>query len=91
MDTKLAQRIGLDSIDEITIASASGQHDQIPLFLAHIHVPNLEVTLYGEIAGVYLMQGESPHQALLGRDFLRRCVMNYNGPDGRVVLETTFP
>lgn len=88
IDTQLAEKIGLDSIDTMTTISANGQYDEMPIFLAHIYVPNLEATIYGEIASAHLAHGKSLHRVLLGRDFLRRHIMTYNGPDGRVTLET---
>lgn len=88
IDMQLAEEIGLDSIDTMTTISASGQYDKTPIFLAHIHVPNLEATVYGEIVSVHLAQGKSPRRVLLRRDFLRRHIMTYNGPAGRVILQT---
>ena len=56
------------------------------MHLAQIHVPTLDVTLYGTFAGVDLIAGGMIHQALIGRTFLRHFTMTYNGFTGSVVL-----
>ena len=56
------------------------------MHLAQIHVPSLQVTLYGTFAGVDLIAGGQLHHALIGRTFLRHFTMTYNGASGSVVL-----
>ena len=67
---------------------ASGSHGrhEIDVYLAQIYVQSLDFTVYGRIGGVHLSAGGQRHYALLGRTFLRRFHMNYNGPDGAVKL-----
>ena len=58
----------------------------MPVFLAQIHIPDLGTTMHGEIIGVHLAQGDSPHRVLLGRDFLRDHLMFYDGNTPQVTL-----
>jgi len=49
-------------------------------------VVDLSFTARGLFAGVEL-GGAIPYSALLGRDFLRRCKMTYDGTEGKIVLQ----
>ena len=57
------------------------------MHLAQIHAPELNFTVYGAFAGVLLRAGGQPHAALLGRTFLRRFTMTYEGETGAVSLQ----
>ena len=85
IDSELANELGLLLVDQQVIAGAGGRHT-VDVFLAQIYVPDLGQTLHGHFAGVHLAQGDMPHKAILGRDFLSRCVMIYDGPENRVTL-----
>ncbi len=56
------------------------------MYLAHIHIPNLNFTIYGAFAGVDLIAGGQRHYALIGRTFLRYFKMTYDGLTGDVTL-----
>ena len=58
------------------------------MHLAQIHAPELNFTVYGAFAGVHLRAGGQLHTALLGRTFLRRLTMVYEGETGAVSLRT---
>jgi hypothetical protein len=42
--------------------------------------------MWGEFAGVHLTAGGQRHQALIGRTFLRRFHMTYDGLTGEVTI-----
>lgn len=51
-----------------------------------MHIPVFAFTMWGEFAGVHLAAGGQRHQALVGRSFLRRFRMDYNGRTGEVTI-----
>ena len=87
IDSVLAAELGLPVVDRQKIGGAGGEHE-VNMHLAQIHVASLEFTIYGEFAGVHLAAGGQPHRALLGRTFLQRFVMVYEGHTGTVTIST---
>jgi hypothetical protein len=85
IDNLLAIELGLPVVDRMQVAGVGGQH-LANMYLAQIHVPALNRTLYGSFAGVNLRDGGQPHSALMGRTFLRHYRMVYNGPTGSVTI-----
>jgi hypothetical protein len=85
IDNLLAVELGLPVVDRMQIAGVGGQH-LANMYLAQIHVPALNRTLYGSFAGVNLRDGGQPHSALMGRTFLRHYRMVYDGPTGNVTI-----
>jgi predicted aspartyl protease len=85
IDSLLGARLGLPIVDRMPIAGVGGQH-VANVYLAQIHVPALNRTLYGTFAGVSLQAGGQPHSALMGRTFLRHYRMVYDGLSGRVTI-----
>ncbi len=85
IDNLLAIELGLPVVDRMPISGVGGQH-LANMYLAQIHVPALNRTLYGAFAGVNLRDGGQPHSALMGRTFLRHYRMVYDGPTGRVTI-----
>lgn len=87
IDSELAQDLNLPLVDQQDVLGVGGKHT-MPMFLAQIHVPDLEFTIYGKFVGAHLAQGGQFHKVLLGRTFLRHCVMIYDGHENRVALLT---
>ena len=85
IDNLLAVELGLPVVDRMPIAGVGGQH-LANMYLAQIHVPDLNRTLYGTFAGVNLQSGGQSHSGLLGRTFLRHYRMIYDGPSGAVTI-----
>ena len=56
------------------------------VYMAQIHIPQLNFTQYGKFAGVQLVGGGQQHQALLGRTFLQGTMMIYDGIRGQVTV-----
>ena len=85
IDSELAVALNLPIFDRQQMASAHGV-GAVDMHLAQIHVPELGVTVYGPFAGVHLRAGELHHTALIGRTFLRRFTMVYEGETGAVSI-----
>ncbi len=85
IDSLLGEQLGLPIVDRMPIAGVGGQHIA-NVYLAQIHVPALNRTIYGAFAGVNLQDGGQPHSALMGRTFLRHYRMTYDGPTGKVTI-----
>ncbi|MGI9440311.1 MAG: retropepsin-like aspartic protease [Parvibaculales bacterium] len=87
IDAELAENLQLPKVDKTTISTASGVAT-VDLHLGHIYIPALSWTIYGKFAGVNLAAGGQHHLILLGRDFLQRMTMIYDGPTGAVTILT---
>lgn len=85
IDALLAKDLGLVETDRTTVSGSSGSHE-VPAYLAHVHVPQLGFTQWGQFLGVGLADGGQAHHVLIGRSFLADFSMTYNGTTGRVVL-----
>ena len=51
-------------------------------------MPALQFTIYGRFFGVHLEAGGQIHRALMGRDFLYKFLMVYEGYTGTVTIST---
>jgi predicted aspartyl protease len=87
IDDLLAAQLNLPIIDKRPISGSSGQHEA-KIYLAQVHVPALNYTIYGAFAGVHLAAGGQFHKALIGRTFLVNFTMIYDGPTGRVTIRS---
>ncbi|MBI4923211.1 MAG: retroviral-like aspartic protease family protein [Devosia nanyangense] len=85
IDDDLAKALDLPIVDKKTFGGIGGAHEA-NMYLAQIHIPDLTHTLYGEFGGVKLAAGGQQHRALLGRMFLRRFDLRYNGGTGEVEI-----
>jgi predicted aspartyl protease len=85
IDNLLAATLNLPVIDRKAIAGSSGAH-VTNVYLAQIHIPSLNYTIYGQFAGVDLIAGGQFHQVLIGRTFLANFRMIYEGDTGTVTL-----
>jgi hypothetical protein len=87
IDNLLATNLNLPIADRRPISGIHGSHSA-NMHLAQVHIPSLGFTLYGMFAGVDLHAGGQPHLALLGRTFLQRFTMIYEGRTGNVILSS---
>jgi hypothetical protein len=85
IDNLLAAELKLPIADKRPIAGVHGSK-MANMHLAQIHVPSLAYTIYGMFAGVDLAAGGQQHKALIGRTFLMRFRMVYEGDTGTVTL-----
>jgi predicted aspartyl protease len=85
IDDELAKELNLPLIDRQEIGGVGGKHI-VNMYLAQIHTPSLAFTHYGRFAGVLLNEGGQSHRALIGRSFLQRFILIYDGMRGQVSL-----
>jgi predicted aspartyl protease len=85
IDNLLAAQLNLPLVDRRPIGGIGGQQ-MANIYLAQIHVSTLRFTIYGAFAGVELRAGGQVHSALIGRTFLRKYTMVYEGRTGTVTL-----
>ena len=85
IDEKLAQKLGLTPIDRQKIGGIKGKEEHI-FYLGMIYVPPpLNRHRKGSFIGVDM---EERQLVLLGRDFLRDCILIYNGTNGTITIST---
>ena len=85
IDSRLAEELQLPTIDRQSVSGVHGS-SQVNIHLAQIYIPNLTFTIYGQFAGVHLQAGGQLHKALIGRTFLEKFSMDYDGSTGSVIL-----
>lgn len=85
IDSTLATVLRLPIVDRQDVSGVHGK-DKVNVHLAQIYVPSLQFTTYGSFFGVHLSAGGQPHQALIGRTFLRSFTLIYDGTAGTVTL-----
>jgi predicted aspartyl protease len=85
IDDDLAKKLALPVVDRRKVSGIGGVHE-VSMYLAQIHIPTLNFTLYGSFAGVNLIAGGQSHYALIGRTFLMAFTMTYEGRTGTVTL-----
>jgi gag-polyprotein putative aspartyl protease len=87
IDSLLAAQLNLPVVDKRPISGIHGK-EEVNMHLAQIYVPALAYTIYGAFAGVHLVAGGQTHKALLGRTFLRRFRLIYEGDTGSVTISS---
>ncbi len=86
IDADLALSLRLPVIDsDSEVAGSSGAH-AADIYLAQIHIPELERTISGRFTGVRLAAGGQLHRAIIGRSFLKDFVLYYDGPTGEATI-----
>lgn len=86
IDSSLARELALPVINQRSVSGAHGRAT-LNIHLAQVHIPSLNIIVYGEFAGAHLTAGGQRHFALIGKDILRRLKMTYDGTTGSVSLE----
>ncbi len=87
IDNLLAAQLKLPIVDRRMVAGANGGY-VTNMYLAQVHIPTLGFTLYGAFAGADLKAGGQVHSALIGRTFLCRFTMVYEGKTGTVTISS---
>ncbi len=85
IDSLLAAQLNLPIVDRRVQAGAHGARE-VNMHLAQVHIPTLGFTIYGAFAGVDLRAGGQSIDAPIGRTFLRRFKMIYEGATGTVEI-----
>jgi hypothetical protein len=84
IDSSLASELELPISDRRELYGGLGKN-QVYVYLAQVFVPTLGFTQHGQFAGVHLAGGFHA-RVLMGRTFLEKFKMLYDGPSGRVTL-----
>ena len=84
VDATVARDLGLPVYGEKQISGIFGPQ-QATVYRAQIYIPPLDETIFGDFYGV-TMSGQFYQRAILGRDFLFRCVFHYDGRTGEVTI-----
>ena len=87
IDIELAQRLGLPIVDEGKVRTAAGTMDT-DIYRAQIVEPTSRIIYHSLFHGTMLSSGGMGHDAVLGRDFLRRFTLEYKGETGSVILKS---
>ena len=90
IDSRIALLLGLPIVNREPMAGAHGQ-SETNVYLGHMNVPALNLTIADRFYGVDLVAGGQPHVALLGRTFLRFYTMTYEGQSGSVTISDDPP
>jgi hypothetical protein len=90
IDDDLARELGLPITDEGEISGVGGRHPAL-IYTARLYVPSLDRLLFQPFTGVKLQEGDQWHRVILGRPFLRRYRLVYDGKDGTVTLDDGQP
>ncbi|MXY32974.1 MAG: hypothetical protein F4Y60_02555 [Boseongicola sp. SB0664_bin_43] len=85
IDSALAVDLDLPVVDRQTVSGVHGPN-AVNFHLAQIYIPDLHHTVYGLFAGVHLTAGGQPHRALMGRTFLSKVILTYEGITGSVTI-----
>jgi hypothetical protein len=75
----------LPIVDRVDVSGIGGSLT-LNVYFARIRISTLGIDQFGRFTGVHLQAGGQPHLALLGRELLKVCHMEYDGPTGSVVI-----
>jgi len=80
INNQIALLLNLPVIDREKVAGVNGIQEQ-NVYGARIHIPDLQIERYGRFPGF-----DAHFGVILGREFLKRLRMEYDGPSGSVIL-----
>jgi predicted aspartyl protease len=83
IDEGMSQQLKLVPLRQEQIGTVS-QSILLTIYHAEMEVPPLGIKEFGEVLGGMLAGGN--HEALLGREQLPECRLDYDGPSGNVTL-----
>jgi hypothetical protein len=86
IDATLAMQLNLPVVNQVPVGGVHGRQ-MMNMHMAQIYVPSLEDLIWGHFIGADLAGAGQQHRAIIGRDYLRRFRMVYDGPSGNVTLE----
>jgi hypothetical protein len=86
IDDRLARELNLPITEEGEISGVGGRHHAF-IYTARLYVPALDRLLFQQFTGVKLAEGQQFQRVILGRTFLRRYKLVYNGMTGQVDIE----
>jgi hypothetical protein len=84
IDGTLADEIGLPVINRRKVGGVGSL--EVDVYHAQIHIPILRYTIHGGFAGIPGLQQRIRVSAVLGRSFLRDCLLTYDGKTGHALI-----
>ena len=87
IDKYLAERLSLIQIDKCDISGVGGLKPH-PVYMAAVWIPQLELSQVGRFVAGYLKDGGQSHDVILGRDFLSKVIMIYDGLRSQVTISS---
>ncbi len=78
MDRRIARRLGLTSIDRKPMEMADGASTEAVAYMVQMSIPDLDYSEWTKVFGIDMKFPTS--RILLGRSFLRRYHLTYDGP-----------
>ena len=84
IDDELARSLRLPVVEEGRMVSGIGGRHAAAVYMARVYAPSLDRLLFQPFAGARLSDGDQPHRVILGRSFLRRYRLSYDGGTGAV-------
>lgn len=77
LDQRIALRLGLTAINRKNLEVADGSQVEATIYMAEMHIPGLEFRDWVEVFAVKMRRPST--RVLLGRSFLKRYIVTYNG------------
>ena len=91
VDIDLAEQLQLKKVDRDAVTGVTGERLIVDVYSARIRIEALDITLLDPCPGYPLRKMGSPFRIILGRSFLYRVTMSYDGSSGRVQIAPTPP
>ena len=83
VDIDLAEQLQLKKVDRDAVTGVTGERLIVDVYSARIRIEALDITLLDPCPGYPLRKMGSPFRIILGRSFLYRVTMSYDGSSGR--------
>ena len=85
IDYRLAQRLGLEPVDQRGVGVVGGADVQATVYMAVLRVPRLG---FEQVTPIFGLRVRRPtHDVLIGRSFLQASILTLDGPNGVFHLE----
>lgn len=88
VDVDLAQELQLKKVDRQTVTGVTGDRLTVDVYSTRIRIDALDVTLLDPCPSYPLRTMGGPFEVILGRSFLRRVRMAYDGSKGSVQISS---
>ena len=89
VDVDLARELQLRKVDRHTVIGVTGNRLTVDVYSARIRIEALDVTLLDPCPSYPIRRMRGPFGVILGRSFLRRVTMSYDGSRGSVRISAT--
>ena len=91
VDIGLAEELQLKKVDREAVTGVTGERLIVNIFSAHIRIEALDITLLDPCPSYPIRRMRGPFGVILGRSFLQRVKLSYDGSTGSVQLTPPGP